>query len=152
MNEEDKTPKVIDATHESNEAARKAAMEKMQQAIKEQKKADAAGTSTSPKKLKKPDVQTSEKKDVGAPKTKSTVLKNVKIYSPFNVYYNNSAVSVSAENLTGPFDVLAGHKNFMSLLVPCEVVVRTGAREERIKIDRGVMHVRDNKVTIFLDV
>lgn len=79
-------------------------------------------------------------------------LENVKVYSPFHVYYDSDANSVSAENLTGPFDVLYGHKNFMSILTACEVVVRSQRGEERIKIDRGVMHVRNNRVTVFLDV
>ena len=79
-------------------------------------------------------------------------LENVKVYSPFHVYYDSDANSISAENLTGPFDVLYGHKNFMSILTACEVIVRSQRGEERIKIDRGVMHVHDNRVKVFLDV
>jgi hypothetical protein len=81
-----------------------------------------------------------------------TSLKSVKVYSPFRVYFDGEALSVSAENGTGPFDVLPGHKNFLSLLKPCKLVVRTKRGQEAMRIDRAVMHVKNNEVTVFLDV
>ncbi len=80
------------------------------------------------------------------------MLRRVKVYSPFQTYFDNAAYSVSAVNGTGPFDVLPGHKNFLSLLLPGEIIVRTARDEEKLKIDRGIMHVHDNMVNIFLDV
>ena len=80
------------------------------------------------------------------------ILENVKIYSPFRVYYDGEAESISAINLTGPFDILPGHKNFMTLLIAGEIVVRSKRGAEKLKIERGVMHVRKNKVEVFLDV
>lgn len=77
---------------------------------------------------------------------------HVKIYAPFKTYFDGPADSVSAVNDTGPFDVLGKHHNFMTLLNQCEVVVRTGAEEQKIAISRGVMHVKDNQVIVFLDV
>lgn len=79
-------------------------------------------------------------------------IAKVKVYSPFRTYFDDTAMSISAENLTGPFDILAGHKNFMTLLTACDVVVRSQRGEERISIDRGIMHVHNNQVTVFLDV
>jgi F0F1-type ATP synthase epsilon subunit len=80
-------------------------------------------------------------------------LIQVKIYGPFRTYYEGPASSFSAENQTGPFDILAKHKNFMSLLVPCNIVVRAPQRPDfTMPIERGVMHVKANKVTVFLDV
>ena len=77
----------------------------------------------------------------------------VKIYAPFKVYYSGEAVSLSAANETGPFDVLPGHKNFMSLLKPGDVTVRQKDQQDfNLKIDKAVLHVRENKVTVFLDV
>ncbi|MDQ3158886.1 MAG: hypothetical protein M3P98_01995 [bacterium] len=78
----------------------------------------------------------------------------VKIYSPFKTYYDGIAKSVSAENDTGPFDILPKHHNFMALLIPCTIVIRSKDKkiEKQIRITRGVMHVRQNKVTVFLDV
>lgn len=77
----------------------------------------------------------------------------VKVYSPFNDYFEGQAFSISAENATGPFDVLPKHHSFISLLNACEMVVRTVAKgEQRIKISGGIMHVKADQVIVFLDV
>ncbi len=77
----------------------------------------------------------------------------VKIYSPFREYYDDQAFSVSAENATGPFDVLPKHHSFISLLLPCELVIRTVNKgEQRIRISGGLMHVKADRAIVFLDV
>ncbi|OGL24627.1 hypothetical protein A2884_02480 [Candidatus Saccharibacteria bacterium RIFCSPHIGHO2_01_FULL_48_12] len=77
----------------------------------------------------------------------------VKVFAPFKVYYEGPAKSLSGVNDTGPFDILAGHKNFMSLLKPGELAVTTpDHREIKLPIKRGVMHVKADKITVFLDV
>lgn len=76
----------------------------------------------------------------------------VKLYSPYKVYFDDVADSVSAVNRTGPFDILPGHHNFLTLLEKCEVVIRQNSQELKFKISRGVMHVKKNSATIFLDV
>lgn len=77
---------------------------------------------------------------------------HVKLYSPFNIYFDDDALSISAENDTGPFDVLPQHHNFITLLNPCQILIRTDGGDKKVNISRGVMHVRDNSVTVFLDV
>ena len=77
---------------------------------------------------------------------------HVKIYAPFKIYYDGEASSVSAANATGPFDILPKHHNFMTLLSPCDIIVRSSHGDERIKISRGIMHVKADKVIVFLDV
>lgn len=77
---------------------------------------------------------------------------HIKVYAPFKVYYDGPAESISAENDTGPFDVLATHHNFMTLLSACDIVVRNEGKEERITITRGIMHVKADEVIVFLDV
>lgn len=77
----------------------------------------------------------------------------VRVHSPFKEYYDGQAFSVSAENATGPFDILPHHHSFISLLLPCEVVVRSVKEtDHRIRISGGVMHVKADQVVIFLDV
>jgi hypothetical protein len=77
----------------------------------------------------------------------------VKVYSPFKNYYEGRAFSVSAENLTGPFDILPKHHNFISLLSACDLVLRTTGRgEQKIQISGGIMHVKADKLIVFLDV
>jgi len=76
----------------------------------------------------------------------------LKIYSPYKVYYEEDAHSVTADNETGPFDVLPGHKSFLTLLKACDVIIRNYRGDQTLKINRGVMHVKSDLVTIFLDV
>jgi F0F1-type ATP synthase epsilon subunit len=95
--------------------------------------------------------QTSEKFQTSNSKA-DPISMHVKIYAPFKVYFNGKAESISAVNDTGPFDILLRHHNFITLLSPCEIVVRTKNGEEKIKINRGVMHVKANDVVVFLDV
>jgi len=78
---------------------------------------------------------------------------HLKVYSPFKVYFEGEVVSVSAVNDTGPFDILAGHHNFMTLLNPCDLTIRdAGSKDEAIKITRGIMQVKADDVVVFLDV
>lgn len=78
---------------------------------------------------------------------------HIKIHSPFRTYFDGNAVSVSAINDTGPFDVLPHHHKFMTILNEGEVTVRGDGDDKQVyKIDRGIMHVSDNQVTVFLDV
>lgn len=80
-------------------------------------------------------------------------LLHIKIHAPFKVYFNDAGTSFSAINDTGPFDILSGHKNFMSILKPGPIVIRQpGKKEFSMRISKGVMHVKDNKVTVFLDI
>jgi hypothetical protein len=78
-----------------------------------------------------------------------------RVYSPFKSYFDGVAFSLSAENKTGPFDILPRHHNFISLLVPCIITIRTEENEEKpvkIKISGGIIHVKADEVIVFLDV
>jgi len=77
---------------------------------------------------------------------------HIKVYSPFKVYFDGQAESISAVNGTGPFDILPQHHNFMTLLDPCDVIIRANKEERKIRISKAVMHVKSNQVIVFLDV
>ncbi len=132
-----------EATKKASQAARKAAQEKLKAELASQS-TQQNGSAAPKKPAKESRISVDEK---GQP-----TLKQVKVYSPFRVYFDGPAHSISAANKTGPFDILPGHKNFMTLLDPCEVSVRTDKGEQRFTIARGIMHVRRNLVTVFLDV
>jgi hypothetical protein len=77
----------------------------------------------------------------------------VKVHSPFREYFDDQAFSVTAENATGVFDILPKHHNFISLLIPCELVIRTVKEgDHKITISGGIMHVKADRVIVFLDV
>lgn len=76
----------------------------------------------------------------------------VKVYAPFRVYFDGEAFSLTAANETGPFDILPHHHNFLCMLVPCNLVLKTPDGDKTIKISRALMHVKAEKVTVFVDV
>ncbi len=76
----------------------------------------------------------------------------IKVYSPYQVYFDGEATSISAVNDTGPFDILPQHHKFLTLLTPCELQIAADRGQEKIKISRGIMYVKQDRVTVFLDV
>lgn len=92
--------------------------------------------------------KTEKKEEVKIPAGKMFI----KVYAPFRDYFEGLADSISAENDTGPFDILTGHHRFLTILSACELDIRTEKGSEKIKIDRGVMYVKEDRVTVFLDV
>jgi len=84
------------------------------------------------------------------PSGKPTI--EVKIYAPFKVYFEGDAYSLSAVNATGPFDILPKHHNFLCMLVPCTITVQSPKGPQNIKVSRALMHVKANRVVVFMDV
>ncbi len=77
----------------------------------------------------------------------------VKVYAPFMVHFEGDAYSVSAVNNTGPFDILPHHHNFLCMLVPCMLTVHAADDTVKtVKISRALMHVKADRVVVFLDV
>lgn len=77
---------------------------------------------------------------------------DVKVYAPFRVYYEGTGFSVSAVNEVGPFDILPQHRNFLCMLVPCDIKIDTPEGEKVIPINKALMHVKADRVVIFVDV
>ena len=87
---------------------------------------------------------------VATPDGRPTIA--VKVYAPFKVYYEGEAYSLSAVNDTGPFDVLPKHHNFLCMLVPCTLTVQSPSGVQNIRVNRALMHVKANRVVVFMDV
>lgn len=79
------------------------------------------------------------------------VLK-VRILGPTRSLYEGKAVSISAHNKQGAFDILLNHQNFFSLLDECQIVVNTGIQNLTFPIKEGLLKVKSNTVTIFVDI
>lgn len=79
---------------------------------------------------------------------------NVIARAPFHIYYEGDAQIVSAENPVGKFDVLPGHADFFSVLLPGDVTVDTGGDAEPVsfRINNGIITVRDNQVMLFVNM
>ncbi len=85
---------------------------------------------------------------------KDELTMRVKVQSPHKLFFDEVATSVTAVNATGEFDILPHHHNFITLLDPCELSIRRPGKalEQRIKISGGLMHVKADRVIVFLDV
>jgi F0F1-type ATP synthase epsilon subunit len=94
----------------------------------------------------------SDKTDQQTNKKEHSKSLKVRISSPYQIYFDEPALSISGENLTGPFDILPGHHNFITLLTACELSIKTDNGMRKIKINGGVMHVKTDMVTVFLDI
>lgn len=75
-----------------------------------------------------------------------------KVYAPFKVYFEGDIYSMTAENAVGPFDILPRHHDFLCMLVPCTLTLQTLHGEQKIKISRALMHVKSDRVVVFVDV
>ncbi len=76
----------------------------------------------------------------------------VKVFAPFQVFYEGDAYSITAVNEVGPFDILPRHRNFLCMLVPCNLMIQTPDGQKDVKIDRALMHVKADRVVVFMDV
>lgn len=87
------------------------------------------------------------------PDKKQLPAMHVKVYSPFKVYFDENAYSISGINQTGPFDILPHHHNFMTLLTQGELRIRNVRQHEQvIRISGGLMYVKADRVIVFLDI
>lgn len=77
---------------------------------------------------------------------------HVRVLSPTQTLYDGPAISVSAYNKVGPFDILADHANFFSLLIEGDIVVNTGFQAYTFPIHHGIVKVKNNQVTLFIDI
>ena len=97
--------------------------------------------------------QTQAAAEFSTAKASGELSMQVKVYSPYKEYYDGPAFSISAVNATGPFDILPKHHNFITLLQPCDLLVRTVTKgDQKIRISGGIMHVKSDKIIVFLDV
>ncbi|HSX36861.1 MAG TPA: hypothetical protein VLG13_01945 [Patescibacteria group bacterium] len=72
--------------------------------------------------------------------------------APFHIFYEGPAVVVSASNKVGDFDILPGHADFFSVLLPGEVVIQTSGEPVTFTITNGIVAVRDNEVMLFVNM
>jgi F0F1-type ATP synthase epsilon subunit len=77
---------------------------------------------------------------------------NVKVFSPYQVFFEGTAESLTARNKTGPFDVLYNHGNFLSTLMPGRIAVNTGREIVNIEISSGIIRVSNNLAIVFANV
>ncbi len=68
------------------------------------------------------------------------------------VLYNGQAYAVTAINEKGPFDVLAGHESFISLIKDKVTVHTTPKESQNFPIDNGITRIYKDKVYVYVNV
>lgn len=72
--------------------------------------------------------------------------------APFHIYYEGKAQVVSAKNKVGQFDILPGHADFFSVLLPGDIIVETASDKTVFYANSGIMTARNNQVMIFVNM
>lgn len=72
--------------------------------------------------------------------------------SPFHIYYEGQAQAVTAVNSVGEFDILPGHADFFSVLIPGEITIETDSDPISFSITNGIVAVRDDEVMLFVNM
>lgn len=75
---------------------------------------------------------------------------HVRIISPQQLILDSDAESVSSKNLSGPFDILAQHANFITMVEKSSIYIRTkGQKQQKFDFPMAIIMVTDNKVDIY---
>lgn len=68
------------------------------------------------------------------------------------VLFEGEVKSFTSLNERGVFDVLGQHANFISLINKSCVIRKTDGTTSEIKIKEGIVHVLDNRVTVYVGI
>ena len=79
-------------------------------------------------------------------------LLTISARAPFHVYFEGEALSLSAENKVGPFDILPEHADFFSMLEPCTVHIDTEDKRLSFSVDNGMITVQNDHVLLFVNM
>lgn len=83
------------------------------------------------------------------PKTK---LIKVKIIETQKTIFYGKARSITAQNETGPFDILPGHINFVTLINGALTIIQEDGTPFSIEITDGVLRNKMDYVKIYLGI
>lgn len=77
---------------------------------------------------------------------------DVMITSPSAIIWKGIATSVSSKNSVGPFDILAAHENFVTMVENEPIIVRSGDKEKSFQYENAVISVYDKKVIVYANI
>lgn len=74
------------------------------------------------------------------------------IHDLSKIVFEGEAYAVSSTNESGPFDILASHTNFITLIKEYITITLPDRQKKEIKIDSGVLKNIGNRVEVFLGI
>ncbi len=66
--------------------------------------------------------------------------------------YEGDVKAITSHNDKGPFDVLAQHANFISLIKDSLTIHKTDGTKQDMKVDSGIIKVENNQMEIYLGI
>jgi F0F1-type ATP synthase epsilon subunit len=66
--------------------------------------------------------------------------------------FEGEVKSFSSFNERGIFDVLYEHANFVSIINKSYIIHKLDGTKSEVKIEEGIVRVRDNKVRVYLGI
>ncbi len=89
----------------------------------------------------------SEKRDG----VEESILK-VRVMALGEMIWEGSAMTVSAENTSGPFDILPEHANFITILKESPITIRTANGIKEFSFPRSLLYAGDNVIKIYAGI
>ena len=80
-----------------------------------------------------------------------TSILTVVVRNKDKVLYSGQAYAVTSLNDQGPFDILAGHENFISLIKTNLTIHTTPTEKKEIQIENGILRVYRDKVYAYVN-
>jgi len=77
---------------------------------------------------------------------------HVLIQNPESTLFQGNALAISSVNTNGPFDILPLHANFICMIQDSVTIYETQKKIRKIPLERGILKVFENNVTIFLGI
>lgn len=78
---------------------------------------------------------------------------DLRIFSPEKLFYEGKAVSVSVPGMKdGPFVILENHAPLIAVLTEGKVSYNTGTSEVNIEISGGFVEVRNNEISLCVEI
>lgn len=81
-----------------------------------------------------------------AANTLFVVIKNRK-----KIFFDGKAKSITSLNVSGEFDILPQHANFVTLIKDYIYIDKGLPTEQKLEIKTGLLAIRHNKLDIYLD-
>ena len=77
----------------------------------------------------------------------------IKVVDAEQILINTEAVSLSARNRKGKFDILANHQPFICLLSRGDVIIRKPDKKaEAFTIEKGILRIAENQAVIMVNL
>jgi len=76
----------------------------------------------------------------------------ISITSPEKIVWEGEADALSSENSQGPFDILPGHANFVTIIEKKPVIIRREDGDKEFQFATAILYVSSNTITVYTNI